>query len=141
MDKVPDTYGSVIIGSSNFSEAGLQNNLEFNVELNGSGDVQFALEKFEELWAQGVPIAEEYIEAVEKKTWLRNDITPYEIYLKTLYEFFREEINSDKDLLADDFLPDGYMKLQYQIDVVVQAKKILKAYNGVFISDVVDLPN
>lgn len=61
--------------------------------------------------------------------------------MKTLYEFFREEINSDKDLLADDFLPDGYMKLQYQIDVVVQAKKILKAYNGVFISDVVDLPN
>lgn len=141
MDKVPDTYGSVITGSSNFSEAGLQNNLEFNVELNGSGDVQFALEKFEELWAQGVPIAEEYIEAAEKKTWLRNDITPYEIYLKTLYEFFREKINSDKDLLADDFLPDGYMKLQYQIDVVVQAKKILEAYNGVFISDVVDLSN
>jgi superfamily II DNA/RNA helicase len=31
------------------------------------------------------------------------------------------------------------MKLQYQIDAVVQAKKILEAYNGVFISDVVGL--
>ena len=139
MNKIPDIYGSVITGSSNFSEAGLQNNLEFNVELKDSRDVQFALEKFEELWAQGVPVTEEYIEAVEKKTWLRNDITPYEIYLKTLYEFFREEINSDKDLLADNLLPDGYMKLQYQIDAVVQAKKILEAYNGVFISDVVGL--
>lgn len=139
MNKIPDTYGSVITGSSNFSEAGLQNNLEFNVELKDSRDVQFALEKFEELWVQGVPVTEEYIEAVEKKTWLRNDITPYEIYLKTLYEFFREEINSDKDLLADNLLPDGYMKLQYQIDAVVQAKKILEAYNGVFISDVVGL--
>ena len=49
MDKVPDSYGSVITGSSNFSEAGLQNNLEFNVELKDSRDVQFALEKFEEL--------------------------------------------------------------------------------------------
>jgi superfamily II DNA/RNA helicase len=139
MDKVPDTFGSVITGSSNFSEAGLQNNLEFNVELKDSRDVQFALERFEELWVKGVPITEDYIEAVEKRTWLRNDITPYEIYLKTLYEFFKEEINSDKDLLADDLLPQGYMKLQYQIDAVVQAKKILEAYNGVFISDVVGL--
>lgn len=139
MDKTPDTYGSVITGSSNFSEAGLQNNLEFNVELKDSRDVQFALEKFEDLWAKSVSVTDEYIEAVEKKTWLRNDITPYEIYLKTLYEFFKEEINSDKDLLGDDLLPDGYMKLQYQLDAVVQARKILETYNGVFISDVVGL--
>lgn len=139
MEKTPDTYGSVITGSSNFSEAGLQNNLEFNVELKDSRDVEFALQKFEELWARGVAVTEDYIEAVEKKTWLRNDITPYEIYLKTLYEFFKEEINADKDLLAENLLPDGYMKLQYQLDAVVQAKKILEAYNGVFISDVVGL--
>ena len=139
MDKTPDTYGSVITGSSNFSEAGLQNNLEFNVELKDSRDVQFAHEKFEHLWAKSVPVTDEYIEAVEKKTWLRNDITPYEIYLKTLYEFFKEEINSDKDLLGDDLLPDGYMKLQYQLDAVVQARRILETYNGVFISDVVGL--
>ncbi|MCM1154006.1 MAG: phospholipase D-like domain-containing protein [Roseburia sp.] len=139
MEKTPDTFGSVITGSSNFSEAGLQNNLEFNVELKDSRDVQFALEKFEELWVKGVPVTEDYIEAVEHKTWLRNDITPYEIYLKTLYEFFKEEINSDKDLLAENLMPDGYMKLQYQLDAVVQAKKILETYNGVFISDVVGL--
>lgn len=139
MDKTPDTFGSVITGSSNFSEAGLQNNLEFNVELKDSRDVEFALEQFERLWGKGVPVTEEYIEAVEKKTWLRNDITPYEIYLKTLYEFFKEEINSDKDLLAEQLLPDGYMKLQYQLDAVVQAKKILETYHGVFISDVVGL--
>lgn len=126
MDKTPDTYGSVITGSSNFSEAGLQNNLEFNVELKDSQDVQFALEKFEELWSQGVPVTENYIEAVERKTWLRNDITPYEIYLKTLYEFFKEEINSDKDLLAENLMPDGYMRLQYQLDAVIQAKKYWK---------------
>ena len=106
LEKVPDTFGSVITGSSNFSDAGLKNNLEFNVELKDSRDVQFALEKFEELWKSGVPITEEYIETVEKKTWLRNDITPYEIYLKTLYEFFREEINSDKDAPMIFFLPD-----------------------------------
>ncbi len=134
-----DYYGSIITGSSNFSEAGLKNNLEFNVELKDSPDVQFALERFEDLWKDGIPIQDAYIEAVEQRTWLRNDITPYEIYLKTLYEFFREEINADKDVLATNLLPEGHMRLQYQIDAVVQAKKILQAYNGVFISDVVGL--
>lgn len=134
-----DYFGSVITGSSNFSEAGLVNNLEFNVELKDSDDVLFALDRFEELWKDGIPIQDAYVDAVEKKTWLRNDITPYEIYLKTLYEFFREEINSDKDVLAQNLLPEGYMRLQYQLDAVVQAKKTLQAYNGVFISDVVGL--
>ena len=134
-----DYFGSVITGSSNFSEAGLVNNLEFNVELKDAPDVKFALEKFEELWAEGVPITDEYVDTVEKKTWLRNDITPYEIFLKTLYEFFKEEINADKDIASQNLVPEGYMRLQYQLDAVVQAKKILKAYNGVFISDVVGL--
>lgn len=136
---VPDTYGSVITGSSNFSEAGLKNNLEFNVELKDSRDVKFALERFEELWKNGIPITDAYLEAIQQRTWLKNDISPYEIYLKTLYEFFKEEINSDKETLGQDLLPDGYMKLQYQLDAVIQAKKILEAYNGVFISDVVGL--
>ncbi len=134
-----ENFGSVITGSSNFSQAGLINNLEFNVELKDSPDVKFALDRFEELWADGVPIDETFISAIEHRTWLRNDITPYEIYLKTLYEFFKEEINADKDANSRIMLPDGYMRLQYQIDAVIQAKKIIEAYNGVFISDVVGL--
>lgn len=136
--KVPDMFGSVITGSSNFSEAGLVNNLEFNVELKDSADVQFALDKFEELWEKATDICDVYIETVEKKTWMREDITPYQLYLKTLYEFFREEINSDKENFQT-LLPEGYMRLQYQIDAVMQAKQKLDAYNGVFISDVVGL--
>lgn len=53
------------------------------------------MKKFEDLWEQGVSVTEDYIEAVENKTWL-NDITPYEIYLKMLYEFFKEEMISKK---------------------------------------------
>lgn len=136
--KVPDMYGSVITGSSNFSEAGLLNNLEFNVELKDSADVKFALSRFEDLWEQSVDVRGTYIEAVEKNTWMRNDITPYQLYLKTLYEFFKEEINADKENF-ETLLPEGYMRLQYQIDAVTQARKKLDAYNGVFISDVVGL--
>lgn len=137
-EKVPDTFGSVITGSSNFSESGLINNLEFNVELKDAPDVKFALSKFEELWEKAVDIRDTYIDAVEQHTWLKNDITPYQLYLKTLYEFFKEEINSDKENF-ETLLPEGYMRLQYQIDAVTQARKKLDAYNGVFISDVVGL--
>ena len=61
-EKVLDIFGSVITGSSNFSEAVLVNNLEFNVELKDYADVKFALDKFEELWAQGTDIRDTYIE-------------------------------------------------------------------------------
>lgn len=137
-EKVPDMFGSVITGSSNFSEAGLLNNLEFNVELKDAPDVQFALNKFEELWARSEDIRDTYIETVQNHTWMRDDITPYQLYLKTLYEFFKEEINADKENFQT-LLPPGYMRLQYQLDAVTQAKQKLDAYGGVFISDVVGL--
>jgi phosphatidylserine/phosphatidylglycerophosphate/cardiolipin synthase-like enzyme len=56
MELTPDTYGCVITGSSNFSAAGLINNLEFNVELKDSRDVDFALDKFNALWEKSVDI-------------------------------------------------------------------------------------
>ena len=83
----------MITGSSNFSESGLVANREFNVELKNSADVKFALEKFEELWKDAVDISKDYIETVNTKTWLNDIITPYELYLKFLYEYFKEKIN------------------------------------------------
>ncbi|BEH91714.1 ATP-dependent helicase [Turicibacter faecis] len=140
MSKVPDQYGSVVTGSSNFSKSGLIDNLEFNVELKDSRDVGFALDKFEELWIESIDISEEYIKTIKNETWLKEDITPYELFLKTLYEYFKEEINEDKNEQEhNDLLPDGFMNLQYQTDAVIQAKKSLENYGGVFISDVVGL--
>lgn len=131
-------YGSVITGSSNFTENGLNAQYEFNVELKDTPDVEFALEKFEKLWEMAVPITEDYIEAIETKTWLNEKITPYEIYLKLLYEYFAEEINLE-NVINDEDLPDNYMKLDYQINAIAKINKIVKNYNGVFISDVVGL--
>ena len=130
-------YGRVITGSSNFSENGLKANQEFNVELKDKADVEFALARFEDLWKQGTDVTYEYVDAIEKETWINPNITPYELYLKLLYEYFKEDINLDKE--PDFRLPDGYMELEYQKQAVVAAKKILNAYNGVFLSDVVGL--
>ncbi|MGL5052036.1 MAG: helicase-related protein [Cetobacterium sp.] len=138
MEKSED-YGKVITGSSNFSYSGLKGNLEFNVELKDSRDVKFALQKFEDLWKESIEISEEYVNTVTTKTWLSDTVTPYELYLKFIYEYFSEEINDDMREFKGEYLPDGFTKFQYQIDAVNQAKKILNKYNGVFLADVVGL--
>lgn len=130
-------YGRVITGSSNFSESGLIANREFNVELKNRADVEYALEKFEELWRDAVDISRDYIDTINDKTWLNDEITPYHLYLKFLYEHFKEDINIDEDF--ETFLPEGFMELDYQKQAVISAKKILDAYNGVFLADVVGL--
>ncbi len=130
-------YGRVITGSSNFSESGLIAHREFNVELKNRADVEFALRQFENLWKDAVDISEEYINAVKNHTWLNDEIGPYHLYLKMLYEYFKEDINLDQEV--EVFLPHGFMDLAYQKQAVLSAKKILEAYNGVFLADVVGL--
>ncbi|MBI4846910.1 MAG: helicase, partial [Candidatus Omnitrophica bacterium] len=136
-----EDYGRVITGSSNFSYSGLHDNLEFNVELKDSRDVKYALEKFEELWKDGVDISEKYVETINEKTWLNDTITPYELYLKFLYEYFKEKINEDMDSIYKDkrFLPEGFMDLEYQDEAVKDALTKLGDYGGVFLADVVGL--
>jgi len=130
-------FGFVITGSSNLSYSGLVANREFNVELRQRRDVEFALHQFEALWQESVDISADFVDTVEKKTWLNDRITPYELYLKLIYEYMQEDINLQDEI--DTFLPEGFMALQYQQQAVIQALKKLDEYNGVFLSDVVGL--
>lgn len=129
--------GRVVTGSSNFSRSGLQGNLELNVELKDSPDYKFALEKFNELWGKSVDVSEKYVQTVKEKTWFNDSITPYQLYLKCLYEYFQEEINLAPD--DDSYIPDNYMRLDYQDQAVSSARQIIKKFGGVFLSDVVGL--
>ena len=130
--------GRVITGSSNLTQAGLVDNLEFNVELKNSADHGFAKNKFEELWKDSVDVGEKYIQTIEDKTWLNQNITPYQLYLKLLYEYFKDELNQSDEIFAK-YLPAEFMRLEYQEQAVLNAKKILEEYGGVFVSDVVGL--
>ena len=72
-----------------------------------------------------------------KGTWLNDQITRYELYLKLVYEYMQEDINLQDSITT--FLPDGFMDLQYQKQAVIQALKKLEEYNGVFLADRVGL--
>jgi superfamily II DNA/RNA helicase len=129
--------GRVITGSSNLTQSGLLDNLEFNVELKTRVDYEFALAKFNELWAVAVDLRKPYEDTVVNRSPFAH-FTPYELYLKFLYEYFRDELNPPAEL--DDIrLPDGFKRLQYQEEAVLSARKILDEYGGVFLADVVGL--
>ncbi len=130
--------GRIITGSSNFTQAGLIDNLEFNVELKNRSDYDFAKNKFEELWNNAVDVSEKYVQTIQDKTWLTQNISPYQLYLKFLYEYFKDEL-SQTDEVFIKYLPQEFKKLEYQEQAVLNAKKILLEYGGVFISDVVGL--
>lgn len=133
-----EDFGRVITGSSNFSFSGLHENLEFNVELKQGYDVRFALDKFEELWAKATDITEDFVSTIQQETWVNDTITPYELYLKFLYEYFKLDLSYDYDLIRDRY-PEGFMDLEYQRQAVVNALRIIDEHGGVFISDVVGL--
>ena len=129
--------GRVITGSSNLTQAGLQDNLGFNVELKNRSDYDFALQKFNELWAKSVDVTKDYVTTIEVKSPFAQ-FTPYELYLKFLYEYFRDELNRPAEL-EDIYVPEGFKRLKYQQDAVLCARKVLDEYGGLFLSDVVGL--
>lgn len=81
--------------------------------------------------------SEAYINTINKRTWLNDQIPPYELYLKFLYGYFKEEINVDQDI--DLHLPPGFLELAYQKQATILTRKILDSYNDVFLADVLGL--
>jgi hypothetical protein len=108
--------GRVITGSSNFTQAGLRDNLELNVELKDDRDYDYALNKFNELWTNSTDVSEKYIETINTKTWLNDEITPYELFLKFIYEYLKEKIQLDQEEIKTEYRPDNFMELEYQKD-------------------------
>lgn len=138
------TQGIAITGSSNLSGNGLgiteDKQYEFNVKMSQYEDVKFAKDEFEELWkeAEGCKITAEDLKINIERTYLKGDISPYDLYIKMLIEYF-----SDRVMDADDEnpldVPENYTKYDYQMDAVVEGYQKLLRYDGFFLADVVGL--
>ena len=138
------TFGAMITGSSNLSGNGLgvgdDKQYEFNVKLTQYEDVAFAKHEFELLWeeAKGVPINAEDYQATLDKTYLKGDVTPYELYIKMLMEYFSDRVLELDN--SDPFdVPPGYEKFEYQTDAALEGYQKLIRYDGFFLADVVGL--
>lgn len=135
------TPASVITGSSNLTDAGLGGgtlyNYEFNVQLNDYDDVKYASDEFEKLWDESVDILPVDIQHVKDDSHLSEKITPFELYIKLLIEYFGKNIDYDPDSIGD--LPQNFKKLSYQIDAVNEGFNMLIKHNGFVLADVVGL--
>ena len=152
-----------IIGSSNFTQKGLQGNAELNyLETNGmivnhrsEGTKKGHIQWFNEKWKLSDDWTEEFVvelanSPVGKAARQKKDtaaavtrLTPYECYIKLLQDQFAEIIGSDGRIKEDDYLPKpkagNFKKLTYQIEAVNQGFAIMKRHGGFILSDVVGL--
>jgi superfamily II DNA or RNA helicase/HKD family nuclease len=123
-----------IIGSSNFTGAGLTTNLELNAVLKQTSAVRELQEWFETLWAESEDYKAELLALLERFTRV---YTPYEIYIKVIYEALRDKL--DQDLSDRDERPSPIVLADFQHDGYLAAKEILENYGGVLIADSVGL--
>jgi hypothetical protein len=118
----------VIVGSSNFTPAGLTTNLELNIGRYDPTPVRKVQEWFDRLWKEAVPydLATLYAARVEA-------YEPYLIYLRALWERYKHE------LLDESPQVERIRLTTFQTDGILRAKRICQKYNGVIIADGVGL--
>jgi superfamily II DNA or RNA helicase len=127
--------GIAIVGSSNLSLAGLQDNTELNVVVHGNGNHEQLHEWFKKLWDEAEPFAAELMTELKSSWALDDSVTPYELYLKVLYHLTKDRLEEPDVPMPADFPPLA----DFQWAAVKSSIRILRLRHGVFISDVVGL--
>ncbi len=131
-----------VTGSSNLTAAGLglneQSNYEFNISVREYELVKAATDEFELLWAESVPILKAEAQKLRQRTYLRDDFTPGELYVKMLIEYFGKRVDYDPYNI-EMLLPPTFYRLKYQTDAANQGYAIMMNHNGFILADVVGL--
>ena len=138
-----ETPGTVITGSSNLTYSGLRGQNEINVRFQDKAEYKEAKELFEKLWEDAIVLADkehinEFEDNVIKHVWYEKIYSPYLLYLRVLYEYFK--IDTSKRIRTPHDITKGrFYNLKYQEDAVRMGIDTINKHNGVIISDVVGL--
>ena len=125
--------GYALVGSSNFTHAGLTKNIELNVQVDD--EVEELQEWYEKRWEEGTDITEAVLQVIENHC---REFSPYDVYLRSMYEYFksREETVSEWEN-HDSVVYRGLS--QYQRDGYNSLVEIANKYSGAFLCDGVGL--
>jgi superfamily II DNA or RNA helicase len=91
---------------------------------------------YEEQWQRASDYKEQLIELLENSKFGGREYTPYEIYLKALYEYFKDDLGGDT---ASPSTGSAVDLAEFQEDAVRKARRILAQYDGVIAADSVGL--
>ena len=126
-----------VLGSSNFTVSGLTRQGELNEWVMKSKADYIRNEWFEIFWNQSKDFKQELLDLIEESRFGSREYSPYEIFIKTLYEFQREDIDAQE--LSED---DGKSLLnlaEFQEDAIYRLLSRLDKYGGVIVADSVGL--
>lgn len=130
---LPINQSYALVGSSNFTHAGLTENIELNVQIDN--EVPQLQEWFEERWNEGTDITDAFLETLEKHC---KEYSPYDVYLRSMYELFKSREETISEWERHESLV--YKKLsQYQKDGYNALIEIANRYSGAFLCDGVGL--
>jgi hypothetical protein len=127
----PESYGGgagVIAGSSNLTRAGTTKNLELNLGRYDDPVVRQAQDWFERLWDEAVPF--DLIDLLEE---VFADWTPFEIFLRTLYQLYGGEV---EQLAKEDL---GLPLTSFQKHGAARALRLIGENGGAIVADEVGL--
>jgi hypothetical protein len=127
--------GAAVVGSSNFTLAGFTGNTELNVRVTGDAEMEELRRWFEELWADSRDISGELVAQLDR-SWPLAQTTPYQVYLKALYELYGDAIAGGGPLPIP---PREPALANFQLDAVSRALVMIDLYGGCYIGDVVGL--
>ena len=128
---VPDGYA--LVGSSNFTAAGLTKNVELNVQIRDN--VNELQSWFDARWDESVDITDAVLKIIEDQV---REFSPYEVYLRSMYEFFREHEETVSEWENESSVVFKTLS-QYQKDGYNNLVQIADKYSGAFLCDGVGL--
>jgi superfamily II DNA or RNA helicase len=91
---------------------------------------------FEHQWEQARDFKDELVGLLDASKFGTKEYTPYQVYLKALFEYFRADLDAAGGVPADLYALD---LAEFQADAVERARRILAKYDGVMVCDSVGL--
>jgi superfamily II DNA or RNA helicase len=93
---------------------------------------------YDKQWNDSQDFKDELIELLDASKFGRKEYTPYQVYLKSVFEYFRDELDADAENNPTNVRSNVELS-EFQEDAVKKARKILARYDGVMIADSVGL--
>ena len=131
----------VIVGSSNFTPSGLTHNTELN-SVSLEAEAQYVRTQwFEKFWNEAKDFKNELIRLLEESRFGTKEYSPYDVFIKSLYELQKDDINiAETAKQSDDTLPLSRVNLaEFQEDAVRRIFTRLKKYRACMVADSVGL--
>lgn len=131
----------VVVGSSNFTHSGLTHNTELNSVSLESETRYVRTSWFDKFWNEAADFKAGLISLLDASRFGTKEYTPYEVYIKSLYELQREDIRSEeKEKETEDDRPASKVNLsEFQEDAVRRVFSRLKRYRACMVADSVGL--